>query len=683
MGRHQWDGTNGMASSPSSDPAIMAKCLDVNDQIYQLSFQLDDPTFCDELRNDLFMVVLTGAQSAGKSSVFRRITRFALPEASGTCTRIATLTQLRRSVEKEKLYTVSLISNTHDAVQQERAVKSKDAIAPVVKEFQDSLTTEGTNFIDDHYIKVFIQEPEAINISLVDLPGFHTDDDADSKTVNDLVQKYIKMDSTLVIHVCRGDQDYGSLLGNDFMRKQQNDIPRITVLTHCDTDVTTKERLQITHTKAMLANSSNVIAVDGRKTPNDKALKKWDTVDGLQVGVDALIITLQDKVNTLLPKMVEQQHQKLQQLLVVKAAELEKYQSLVPVDVAVKFNKALMKEFSRRELAIDTALRKLEQTMCGNIRSIPFTTIGCGTGLRRRIDDFDDLEIGDTIYYPKKDREKGDNFQNRATIKSVTKTNMVIHDCSDTDSDSEETVSRSTITSIDEILETIVAEIQTLNDGRGYLEETHTAPHPIIVKYAQAFATKYKTILETSRDEMIQETSERFDSIIDEALSDSVQYAPNVCTPMATYLKGKLTKIIADVLPTTTAIIDELFDNNHNPKQVNTANPHYLHDLYKKMMEQGKSLASDDSGAREIYHKIRAYLKVARKQVCEEATKRFRRAIALHVETAFEKTIDASMVDLTKCVKEPARRVVQRKQLTAHINAIKNVLALIESIDIS
>ena len=60
---------------------------------------------------------------------------------------------------------------------------------------------------------------------------------------------------------------------------------------------------------------------------------------------------------------------------------------------------------------------------------------------------------------------------------------------------------------------------------------------------------------------------------------------------------------------------DKLFDNN-NPKQINTTNPYYHPDLYKKMAEQDESLASDDSGAREIY------LKVARKQVCEETTKR-------------------------------------------------------------
>ena len=139
---------------------MIAQCLDINDKIYELSFKLEDPTFRDEIMNDLFMVVLTGAQSAGKSSIFRRITQFALPEANGTCTRIATLTQLRRS--SDKIYKVSLICNNQDAVKQENPVTCKNNIAPIVKEYQDSLTSNGSNFIDDHYIQVFIQEPTAI-----------------------------------------------------------------------------------------------------------------------------------------------------------------------------------------------------------------------------------------------------------------------------------------------------------------------------------------------------------------------------------------------------------------------------------------------------------------------------------------------------------------------------------------
>ena len=40
--------------------------------------------------------VACGAQSSGKSSVIRRISGISLPEASGLCTRITTIIQLRR-----------------------------------------------------------------------------------------------------------------------------------------------------------------------------------------------------------------------------------------------------------------------------------------------------------------------------------------------------------------------------------------------------------------------------------------------------------------------------------------------------------------------------------------------------------------------------------------------------------
>ena len=521
----------------------------------------------------------------------------------------------------------------------------------------------------------------AINISLVDLPGFHTDNDADSKKVNDLVQKYIKMESTLVVHVCRGDQDYGSLLGNDFMRKQQNDIPRITVLTHCDTDAATKERLEITYNKATLANSSNVIMVDGRNPPNDVCLKQWNSIEGLQIGADALTMTLQDKVNTLSPQLVQRQFHKLQTLLADKSAKLEQYQQLVPIDMALKFNQALRNQLAQQESNIDTAMRKIEQTMCNDIRSIPLTNIGDSIGNTvRPLDEFDEFEIGDTVYYPKKYGEIGKFY--RGTIKSITKDKMTIHNR--LDSNSEETIAMSSIRSIDDTPKNIILEIQKMNENRGYLEETHTAPHPIIVKYAQAFAREYRTILELERYCMVDKISTLFESLIDDAIKDeSMASLVEIAKPMVPYIKSKLQKIIHQVTQNTNTIIEEVFDNNNDPRQVNTANPHYLHDLYKKMIEQDTSLASDDSGAREIYHKIRAYLKVARKQVCAEATKRFRRAIALYVEKGFKRIIDTSTTDLSKFVTEPKMRAHQRNQLKTHIKTIKETIALIESTNIA
>ena len=81
-------------------------------------------------------------------------------------------------------------------------------------------------------INVYVTGPKLLNVILVDLPGFHTSDDADTKTVNDMMKRYVEMPGKLVLHVVKGDQDYASLLGHDFMRRAPNhddDAGRVTV----------------------------------------------------------------------------------------------------------------------------------------------------------------------------------------------------------------------------------------------------------------------------------------------------------------------------------------------------------------------------------------------------------------------------------------------------------------------
>lgn len=47
-----------------------------------------------------------------------------------------------------------------------------------------------------------------------------------------MVEKYVSMPGSLVLHVCKSDQDYDTILGNDFLRKI--DKEKILVLTHTD-----------------------------------------------------------------------------------------------------------------------------------------------------------------------------------------------------------------------------------------------------------------------------------------------------------------------------------------------------------------------------------------------------------------------------------------------------------------
>lgn len=665
----------------------ISKFLNINDKLYELSFQIDDPVIRNIIMNDLFMVVLTGAQSSGKSSTFRRITGISLPEDSTVCTKIATLTQMRRS--DDTLYKVSLKCNKENK-KKEKIINSKGDIQQLVKEYQDSLLTSDKRFIDDHYIEVLIQGPTELNISLVDLPGFHNKDEDDSKIVNDLVKRYMKMDSTMVIHVCKGDQDYDTLLGNDFMRHQQNDIPRITVLTHCDTNTTKEERLQTTYDDAIKANSSDVIAIDGRQNSNDEILNKWNCIDGLKIGADSLKNVLQDKINELLPERVTNQYQKLKEHLVTKKDELAKYQTIVPVQVALDYNNAITKLCIKNELQIDTTFRKLEQSMCSEIRSIPLTNIGIRKSNTVRIFDefeFEDLEIGDIVNFKKK---KEDNKVSRGVLKKwVNKETehlnkfqqinnvwaIIEYDTSDDEETKETQVHKSGLYTPNDISTNIISEIQELNEERGYIESSHTAAHSIVFKYAQNFANKYKVILEDFRDKQIKETFTLYEKIIDDA-----NYDNEICQPLVSFMKQKLDKIRETIISNTDIIIDEIYDNNNNPKQINTANPHYLHELFKKMMEQDSSHASDDGAEYEIYNKIRAYLKVARKQVCEESVKRLRRAIPLYVSKEIEKLIETSTIELSKIVSEPHKRAKKRQNLEDHVECMEIAIKLIDDI---
>jgi hypothetical protein len=131
------------------------------------------------------------------------------------------------------------------------------------------------------------------------ITGFHTSDEADTKTVNDMVKRYVKMPGTLVLHVVKGDQDYASLLGHDFMRRapknddddDDNDAGRVTVLTHCDRlDVTTEAdaiRLRTTLDTITTRNSTLTIAVIGNAKEDEHEQMKLNHL----ISMDGMIVS--------------------------------------------------------------------------------------------------------------------------------------------------------------------------------------------------------------------------------------------------------------------------------------------------------------------------------------------------------------------------------------------------------
>jgi hypothetical protein len=305
--------------------------------------------FYEELLSSLPQFVACGPQSAGKSSVIRRVSGVSLPEASTLCTRIATIIQIRRSSSSssdDKSTVVTLTGPDGKTILNDRVDTdddgSKSVLELVEKAQAEALRiSPSKQFIEDHSIHVHVTGPALPNVTLVDLPGFHTADDADTKTVNDMVKRYIDMPGTLVLHVVKGDQDYASLLGNDFMRQDsKHDAGRVTVLTHCD-KLDAKSASDITKLQTTLDttadNSTLTVALLGCAEDNEEEQYQLNHLiaidDRLEVGVRDLSIHLEDRMREHLYTQFPRAVAKLETSLIETIKNLEEIREKSPVEI--------------------------------------------------------------------------------------------------------------------------------------------------------------------------------------------------------------------------------------------------------------------------------------------------------------------------------------------------------------
>ena len=160
------------------------------------------------------------------------------PTDVGRCTRMVTLVRMRRSAEQFVKVSLRGPENNVLKVAEFKDPKADERkIQETLSEFQRIAIANNPDaeFVDNHIIDVAVSGPEQVNVTLVDLPGFHNADQASSNMVNEMVKQYVSMSGTLVLHVVRGDTDFDSILANDFMRELPSGREqRITVLTHCD-----------------------------------------------------------------------------------------------------------------------------------------------------------------------------------------------------------------------------------------------------------------------------------------------------------------------------------------------------------------------------------------------------------------------------------------------------------------
>ena len=344
---------------------------------------------------------------SGKSSAVRRVCGISLPEASTLCTRIATLVQMRRSAEPS--IRVTLVGPGGKELTVESNVDAKQVKDAVSKAQTRALEeSPGKTFVDDHTVCVHVCGPEIPNVTLVDLPGFHTANDTDTKTVNAMVQRYIEMPGTLVLHVVKGDQDYASLLGNDFMRqtgKSKGGEGRVTVLTHCDkleqSAPGDTQRLQIT-LDATCENSSLTFAIHGcaqDQAEEDAALRHLSGMDErVEVGAKPLAAHLEERMRVHLATQYPKAVAKLEESLSETIRRLELIKEQTPFEVLFEMSARVQATHQAKRQGL---MNELRLTLDQMTRSIKDFNLGPVTGVKstcQLIDSFDEpIEVGTRV----------------------------------------------------------------------------------------------------------------------------------------------------------------------------------------------------------------------------------------------------------------------------------------------
>ena len=146
----------------------------------------------------------------------------------------------------------------------------------------------------------------------------------------------------------------------------------------------------------------------------------------------------------------------------------------------------------------------------------------------------------------------------------------------------------------------------------------------------------------------------------------------------ATQLRQQMRQKHQDMLDEAHDVVDAIVAHNTHPDLIFTSNEHYLCDLTQKMIAADKKMATDDSGARKIFHNVRAYLQVQRKHISEMANKELARTMFLGSGRRFFEVMN-SAYQCVACVKEPRGRARKRTELLRRQRVLENALQLMRS----
>ena len=172
-----------------------------NHQLFDLIDEIEHSKILDKILT-IPNVVAAGDQTSGKSSVLGKLSGVPLPTGDGTVTLCATQLALRRSTQK-------VIRMIYPEVQE---IADISEVSTVVQTMQQKLVPQSGGFIFDVMPRIRIENPEARNLTVVDLPGIihtatKTQDEHVVENVKNMVVRHIQNRQTIILCVIDSTRD--------------------------------------------------------------------------------------------------------------------------------------------------------------------------------------------------------------------------------------------------------------------------------------------------------------------------------------------------------------------------------------------------------------------------------------------------------------------------------------------
>ena len=139
----------------------------------------------------------------------------------------------------------------------------------------------------------------------------------------------------------------------------------------------------------------------------------------------------------------------------------------------------------------------------------------------------------------------------------------------------------------------------------------------------------------------------------------------DIAKPVARFLREQFERETHEAIKMSETAIEAMSTHNTDPNLVFTPNNHYLNSLVQKMVGVDSGMASDSSGARHIYHNVRANIKVQRRYISEMASKGLIRTTIIETGSRLLKLLSfiIGKHELFALIKEPSNVARERQTL--------------------